>query len=83
MSVYDGVARELWKRHQLGIERYGRELGPFSGLDLVRESLEECLDACVYLKGLQAELGALGMELASLLPGEDMKRLKERYKFLQ
>jgi len=83
VSVYDGVARELWKRQQLGIERYGRELAPFSGLDLVRESLEECLDACVYLKGLERELAELARELASVLPGEEVKRLKERYKFLR
>ena len=47
---YELMAADILKRKQLGVERYGKPLEPFSGKDMIQEAFEEILDAMVYIK---------------------------------
>jgi hypothetical protein len=50
-----GVADDLMKRLQVGIERYGQPLQAFNGRDAKLDLYEELLDAVVYARQVQAE----------------------------
>ena len=43
------ILRMIKKRLDLGAEKYHKEVPLDDGRDFVKESLEELLDACVYL----------------------------------
>ncbi len=48
--VVDVVMRDLQKRKELGIERYGVALQPRNGRDALLDAYEESLDMTIYLK---------------------------------
>ena len=43
------ILQLIEKRLEVGANKYKLELDPFDGRDWIQESLEELLDACVYL----------------------------------
>jgi len=43
------ILQLIEKRLEVGANKYKMELDPFDGRDWIQESLEELLDACVYL----------------------------------
>ena len=48
----DLVQSDLTERKQLGIKRYGMALQPHNGRDMLWDTYEELLDACVYIRSL-------------------------------
>lgn len=56
--VTELVARDMQKRLELGIKRYGTGLQPFNGRDFLRDLYEELLDALAYGDGCIREAEA-------------------------
>lgn len=48
--VWDAVIEDMKARDRIGRNRYGTPLQPFNGRDVLQDTYEELLDACVYLK---------------------------------
>lgn len=51
-DIQSRVIRDIEKRRQVGIERYGTALQPFNGRSTLLDAYEESLDKTVYLKSL-------------------------------
>jgi hypothetical protein len=49
------VIKDMAKRLELGIERYGTGLQVGNGRDMLQDAYEEALDLCVYLRGIMYE----------------------------
>jgi hypothetical protein len=49
-DVQSLVMADIETRRQVGIERYGTPLQPFSGRDALRDAYEEALDLAMYLR---------------------------------
>ena len=48
--IQDQVIRDIEKRKQVGVERYGTALQAFNGRDALQDAYEEAIDLCMYLK---------------------------------
>lgn len=51
-DIQSRVIRDIEKRRQVGIQRYGTALQPFNGRSTLLDAYEESLDKTVYLKSL-------------------------------
>jgi hypothetical protein len=54
-DVQSMVISDVFKRRQVGIERYGTALQPHNGRDALRDAYEEALDLACYLRQAIAE----------------------------
>ena len=46
------IIKLIEKRLEAGAKKYGEEMDVFDGRDWLQETIEEILDACVYLSAL-------------------------------
>lgn len=53
--IQDLVIKDIEKRKEIGIERYGTALQANNGRDALRDAYEEAIDLCQYLKQLLVE----------------------------
>ena len=49
--VWQLVLRDMERRNEEGIKRYGVPLQPNNGRDMLMDAYEEALDLCAYLRG--------------------------------
>lgn len=49
MGLNEAIINKIKDRLKVGAVKYGEELNPKDGRDWLEESIEELLDACVYL----------------------------------
>lgn len=54
------IADALAERRQVGLDRYGSLLQAHNGRDVLRDLLEECLDAVAYARQAQVEGATFG-----------------------
>ena len=50
------ILKLIENRLDIGAKKYGMELDPFDERDWLQETVEEILDACVYLASLLIEI---------------------------
>lgn len=50
-EVYELFLKDMETRYAIGLQRYGVALQPFNGRDMLRDTYEELLDACLYVRG--------------------------------
>lgn len=53
--IVDLVIKDMEERKRIGIERYGVALQANNGRDALRDTYEELLDACIYIKQVMIE----------------------------
>lgn len=53
--IVDLVIKDMEDRKRVGIERYGVALQAHNGRDALRDTYEELLDACIYIKQVMIE----------------------------
>lgn len=51
-AIQDLVLRDINKRKEVGIARYGTPLQAGNGRDMLVDAYEESLDLCIYLRGV-------------------------------
>lgn len=49
------VREDMESRHQYGLKKYGEEMQPFDGNDMLREAYQEAIDMVVYWRQLILE----------------------------
>lgn len=49
-AVWGLVIKDMMKRDQFGVEKYGTPLQAHNGRDALLDAYEEALDLCVYLR---------------------------------
>ena len=55
LASWDLVIKDIKKRDNFGLRKYGTRLQPHNGRDTLRDAFEEALDLVVYLRTLLYE----------------------------
>lgn len=50
IPIAELVIKDMQKRIEIGLERYGKLLTSFNGRSSLQDLYEELLDACMYIK---------------------------------
>lgn len=72
-SVQDQVIDDMIERAAVGMERYGKELHPFNGRNMLKEMYEEIQDSLIYLRTAMSENEIMIEEIKDLYSrGEEL-----------
>lgn len=61
------MIREIEKRREVGIERYGTALQPFNGRNAAQDLFEEMIDGAAYALQIRVEMDAMQERIRELL----------------